>query len=76
MTTWQESERAAGGPIAAPLAKCAQLLGVPLDQLKPIAERVEPYRHAEGYPVWSLFQLDRELHPERYGSRRRRRSAA
>jgi hypothetical protein len=67
MNAWHEHEAIIGTPVAAPLAKCAQLLGVTLDELKLIAEQVEPYQHAEGYPVWSVYQLDRHLHPENYG---------
>jgi len=61
----------AARPVAAPLDKCARLLGVPLEQLKPVAAQVEPYQHADGHPVWSLFLLERQLHPERSGRRRR-----
>jgi hypothetical protein len=63
-------------PVAAPLDECADLLGIPVDQLAPIAAQVEPYEHADGHPVWSLFLLERQLHPERFGRRRRRRGGA
>jgi len=56
-------------PVAAPLARCAELLDVDLAELGPAAATVEPYRRADGQPVWSLRLLERALHPER--SRRR-----
>lgn len=67
MSTWEENERAASGPAAAPLEDCAELLGVPLEQLRQVAAQVKPYRHAAGHNVWSLYLLDRAMHPERYG---------
>jgi hypothetical protein len=39
------------------LAVAAQLLARPLQDVERAAQDVEPYRHQDGYPVWSLRQL-------------------
>jgi hypothetical protein len=63
--------RAAGGrPIAAPLERCAELLGVDLATVHEAAANVEPYIRADGTEVWSLMQLERQLRPEAFGRRR------
>jgi hypothetical protein len=59
-----------GRPIAAPLQRCAELLGVNLATIQEAAARVEPYICADGTRVWSLMQLERQLRPELYGRRR------
>jgi hypothetical protein len=59
-----------GRPIAAPLQRCAQLLGVDLTTVCDLAAAIEPYRRADGTKVWSLMQLERKLRPEAYGTRR------
>jgi hypothetical protein len=59
-----------GRPIAAPLERCAELLGVDLASLHEAAAEVEPYLCADGAKVWSLMQLERQLRPEAYGRRR------
>jgi hypothetical protein len=59
-----------GRPIAAPLERCAELLGVDLATVRDAAARVEPYVRADGTRVWSLMQLERQLRPEAYGRRR------
>jgi hypothetical protein len=59
-----------GGPIAAPLERCAELLGVDLAAIGAAATNVEPYLRADGIKVWSLMQLERQLRPELYGRRR------
>jgi hypothetical protein len=61
-----------GRPIAAPLERCAELLGVDLATVRELAVNVEPYVRADGTEVWSLMQLERQLQPEAY---RRRRAA-
>jgi hypothetical protein len=75
---WVAAEHGWSRPVAAPLERCAELLGVTVDQLAPHAARIEPYQHAGGYPCWSLALLERALWPERFaqppGKTRRRRS--
>jgi hypothetical protein len=49
---------AADPPLAVPdLAIAAQLLGRPLPMVERAARKVEPYRHADGTPRWSLREL-------------------
>jgi hypothetical protein len=52
--------------MAAPLERCAQLLGVDLASLREAAATVEPYLRADGTRIWSLMQLERQLRPEAY----------
>jgi hypothetical protein len=59
-----------GRPIAAPLERCAELLGVDLATIGEAAANVEPYLRADGRRIWSLRQLERQLRPEMYGRRR------
>jgi hypothetical protein len=59
-----------GRPIAAPLERCAELLGVDLATVREAAANVEPYVRADGTRIWSLMQLERQLRPEAYGRRR------
>jgi hypothetical protein len=59
-----------GWPIAAPLDRCAELLGVDLASLGEVAAKVEPYTRADGTSIWSLMQLERHLRPEAYRRRR------
>jgi hypothetical protein len=59
-----------GRPIAAPLERCAELLGVDLATVRELAAKVEPYLRADGAKVWSLMQLERQLRPQAYGWRR------
>jgi hypothetical protein len=66
--TWHDPEL--GRPIAAPLARCAELLGVDLAAVRELATKVEPYVRADGARIWSLMQLERQLRPEVYGRRR------
>jgi hypothetical protein len=77
--TWHDLDL--GRPIAAPLKRCAELLGVDLVTVRELAAKVEPYIRADGTRIWSLMQLERQLRPEAYGRRRggyldRRRSPA
>jgi hypothetical protein len=83
--TWKQHRRDLAKPVAAPLEVCACHLGVPEAEVRRAAEHVEPYRHADGHPVWSLFLLEKTLFPERFHKaksggtttrRRTRRSAA
>jgi hypothetical protein len=66
--TWHDPD--VGRPIAAPLERCAQLLGVDLATVRELAAKVEPYLRADGTRIWSLMQLERQLRPEAYGRRR------
>jgi hypothetical protein len=59
-----------GRPIAAPLERCAELLGVGLATVGDLAARVEPYVRADGARISSLMQLEQQLRPEAYGRRR------
>jgi len=54
-------------PIAAPLERCAELLGVDLTAIREAAAHVEPYLRVDGAKVWSLMQLERQLRPDAYG---------
>jgi hypothetical protein len=66
--TWHDPDL--GRPIAAPLERCAQLLGVDLATVREAATNAEPYIRADGTRIWSLMQLERQLRPEAYGRRR------
>jgi len=66
--TWHDPD--VGRPIAAPLGRCAELLGVDLATVRKLAGKVEPYLRADGSRIWSLMQLERQLRPEAYGRRR------
>jgi hypothetical protein len=66
--TWHDPDL--GRPIAAPLERCAELLGVDLATVRGAAANVEPYLRTEGTRIWSLMQLERQLRPEAYGRRR------
>jgi hypothetical protein len=66
--TWHDPDL--GRPIAAPLERCAELLGVDLVTVRELAAKVEPYLRADGTRVWSLMQLERQLRSEAYGRRR------
>jgi hypothetical protein len=77
--TWHDPDL--GRPIAAPLERCAELLGVDLAIVHELAAKVEPYIRADGTRIWSLMQLAWQLRPEAYGRRRggyldRRRTSA
>jgi hypothetical protein len=66
--TWQDADL--GRPIAAPLERCAELLGVDLATISEAAATVEPYLRVDGTRIWSLMHLERLLRPEAYGRRR------
>jgi hypothetical protein len=59
-----------GRPIAAPLQRYAELLGVDLATIPEAAAHSEPCICADGTKIWSLMQLERQLRPEVYGRRR------
>ena len=56
--------------MAAPLERCAELLGVDLARVHEAAATVEPYIRADGTRIWSVMQLERHLRPEAYRRRR------
>jgi hypothetical protein len=66
--TWHDLDL--GRPIAAPLERCAELLGIDLATVRELATTVEPYLRADGTKIWSLMQLERQLRPQAYGRRR------
>src|SRR5512132_1843315 len=66
--TWHDLDL--GRPIAAPLERCAELLGVDLAAVRELAAKVEPSVRAVENRIWSLMQLARQLRPEAYGRRR------
>jgi len=66
--TWHDPDL--GRPIAAPLDRCAELLGVDLATIHEAASNVEPYTRVDGTKVWSLMQLERQLRPKAYRRRR------
>ena len=68
MGTWHDPDL--GRPIAAPLGRCAELLGADLATIREVASNVEPYIRADGTRIWSLMQLERQIRPEAYGRRR------
>jgi hypothetical protein len=81
MWTWEAHDPSFSRPLAAPLERCAELLGVDLATLRTVAAEVEPYIRVDGTKVWSLMQLERRLRPDAYGrvrggylSRRRART--
>jgi hypothetical protein len=57
--TWHDPD--VGRPIAAPLERCAELLGVDLAAMRSAAANVEPYLRADGARIWSRTQLERQL---------------
>ena len=68
MGTWHDPDL--GRPIAAPLDRCAALLGITWPTIQELAANVEPSIRVDGTRVWSLMQLERQLRPEAYGRRR------
>jgi hypothetical protein len=66
MPAWEAHDPTLTRPIAAPLQRCAELLGVDLTAIQEAAQ-VEPYLRGDGTKVWSLMQLERHLRPDAYG---------
>jgi hypothetical protein len=67
MQTWEAHDPTLTRPVAAPLERCAELLGVDLTAVRQVAAHVEPYVRVDGTKVWSLTQLERQLRPDAYG---------
>jgi hypothetical protein len=65
--TWEADDPAYSRPIAAPLERCAELLGVNLATIQAAAAHIQPYVRVDGTKVWSLMQLERQLRPQAYG---------
>ena len=68
MGTWHDPDL--GRPIAPPPERCPELLGVDPATIRGAATDVEPYVRVDGTEVWSLMQLERQLRPQAYGTRR------
>ena len=62
-------------PIAAPLARVAQLLRVDLADVTKAAERVAPYITADGRQLWSVKLIERAIDPNAPAWLRRRSGA-
>jgi hypothetical protein len=54
-------------PIAAPLARVAELLRVDLAEVTDAAERVAPYITADGRQLWSVKLIERAIDPNAPG---------
>jgi hypothetical protein len=67
MQAWEAHDPTLSRPIAAPLERCAELLGVDLATVREAAANVEPYIRVDGTRIWSLMQLERQLRPQAYG---------
>jgi hypothetical protein len=65
---WHDGD--VGRPIAAPLERCAEVLGVDLVTIQEATANVEPFILADGTKIWSLMQLERQLRPQAFGRRR------
>jgi hypothetical protein len=65
--TWELHDPAYSRPIAAPLERCVELLGVDSAIVQRAAADVEPYIRVDGSKVWSLMLLDRQRHAEAHG---------
>ena len=67
MQTWEVHDPPPSRPIAAPLERCADLLGVDLATIRQAAAHIQPYVRVDGTKVWSLMQLECQLRPQAYG---------
>jgi hypothetical protein len=67
MPAWEAHDPTLTRPIAAPLERCADLLGVDLAIIQAAAAHLEPYLRVDGTEVWSVMQLERQLRPDAYG---------
>jgi hypothetical protein len=67
MQAWEAHDPTLSWPVAAPLERCAQLLGLDLTVVQEAAAHIEPYIRIDGTKVWSLMQLERHLRPNAYG---------
>ena len=67
MQAWETQDQTLTWPVAGPLERCAELLGVELAAVAAAAAHVEPYLRVDGTKIWSVTQLERHLHPDAYG---------
>jgi hypothetical protein len=67
MPAWEAHDPTLTRQVAAPLERCAELLGVDLDATQEAAADVEPRLRVDGAKVWSLMQLERQLRPDACG---------
>ena len=67
MQAWEAHDPTLTRPIAAPLERCAERLGVDLAANQRAAAPGEPYLRVDGTKGWSLMQLERQLRPDAYG---------
>jgi len=67
MQAWEARDPTLARPVAAPLERSAEILGVDLATVRQVAACIEPYVRVDGTKVWSLMQLERHLQPEAYG---------
>jgi hypothetical protein len=67
MSAWEARDPTLTRPIAGPLDRCAELLGIDLTAIQEAAAYVEPYLRVDGTKVWSLMQLEHHLCPDAYG---------
>ena len=66
--TWEADDPAYSRPIAAPLERCAELLGVDLATIQRAAADVEPYIRVDGSKVWSLCNWSGAFVPRHTGA--------
>jgi len=62
--TWHDPDL--GRPIAAPLGRRAELLGVDPATIRKLDANFKPYLRTDGTSIWSLMQQERQLRPEAY----------
>ena len=55
MQAWETQDQTLTWPVAAPLERCAELLGVELAAVSAAAAQVEPYLRVDGTKIWSLM---------------------
>jgi hypothetical protein len=68
--TWQDSDLSR--PIAAPLERCAELLGVDLATVREVAAKVEPYVRADGATIVDVrVRVEQPAPPLPLSTRRR-----
>jgi hypothetical protein len=67
MQAWETQDQTLAWPVAAPLERCAELLEVEIAAVSAAAAHAEPYLRVDGSKIWSLMQLERQLHPDAYG---------
>jgi hypothetical protein len=68
--TWQDPDLSR--PIAAPLERCAELLGVDLATVREVAAKVEPYVRADGATIVDMrVRVEQPAPPLPLSTRRR-----